>query len=193
MRLVTAAIAAASLASLVSAAAAATPASTAGSSVSVRGSMAAACSRAALGGADSRQALETCDRALELGLLGPRDLAATHVNRGVVKMRRGAPEAAFEDFDRAAAIHPELGEALVDRGIARIALGQTQQGIADIDAGLQVGLATPEHAYYHRAIAREQLNDLKGAYLDFRRAAELKPDWGSPREQLARFRLTSAR
>jgi hypothetical protein len=65
--------------------------------------------------------------------------------------------------------------------------------VADIDRGLQLGLATPEQAYYHRAIAREQLNDLRGAYLDYRRAAEMKPDWGSPRRELARFRVTGGR
>ena len=185
-----AAVAAASLLALASIPSAA---QASGASVTPRGSLAAACSRAALGGAESRSGLETCDRALEIGLLSRRDLAATHVNRGVLLMRRGATEEALGDFERAAAIDPALGEAFVDRGIARVALGQVEQGVADIDRGLQLGLATPEQAYYHRAIAREQLNDLRGAYLDYRKAAELKPDWGSPRRELTRFRLTAGR
>jgi tetratricopeptide (TPR) repeat protein len=190
VRVVSAAVAAASLLSLLSGPAAA---AITGTSVPVDGSLGEACSRAALGGSDSAQALETCDRALELGVLRGRNLAGTHVNRGVLLMRRGATQAALEAFEQGVAIDPTLGEAFVDRGIARVALGQVAEGVADIDRGLELGLATPEQAYYHRAIAREQLNDVKGAYLDYRKAAELKPDWTSPRRELARFRLTGAR
>jgi hypothetical protein len=45
------------------------------------------------------------------------------VNRGVIYMLRGDYRSALTDFDQAVGLNAGLGEALVDRGIARIALG----------------------------------------------------------------------
>jgi tetratricopeptide (TPR) repeat protein len=159
-------------------------------SVSVRSTLAKSCSQAAIAGNSENRVLSDCTRALSEEPLDKRDRAATHVNRGVVYMLRGDYRSALADFDHAVGLNAGLGEALVDRGIARIALGSVPEGITDIDQGLALGLATPEQAYYHRAIAREQLNDPRGAYLDYRRAAELKPGWATPRREMARFTLT---
>jgi tetratricopeptide (TPR) repeat protein len=162
-------------------------------SVNVRSTLARACSEAALAGTSESRALAGCTRALSEEVLDNRDRAATYVNRGVIYMLRGDYRSALTDFDQAVSLNAGLGEALVDRGIARIALGSVPEGITDIDQGLAVGLATPEQAYYHRAIGREQLNDSRGAYLDYRRAAELKPDWATPRREMARFTVTRNR
>jgi tetratricopeptide (TPR) repeat protein len=162
-------------------------------SVSVRATLAKSCSQAALGGTSENRALSDCTRALTDEVLNTRDRAATYVNRGVIYMLRGDYRSALTDFDQAVGLNAGLGEALVDRGIARIALGSVPEGITDIDRGLALGLSTPEQAYYHRALAREQLNDARGAYLDYRRAAELKPDWATPRREMARFTVTRNR
>ena len=47
----------------------------------------------------------------------------------------------------------------------------------------------PELAHYGRAIANEALGNARQAYRDYRRAAELDPDWAEPRTELARFRV----
>ena len=38
---------------------------------------------------------------------------------------------------------------------------------------------------------KEKLNDVEGAYYDFRRALELKPDWDLAEWQLSRFEIST--
>ena len=42
-------------------------------------------------------------------------------------------------------------------------------------------------AYYNRGLAREKLNDPKGAYADYKKALELQPDFTLAADQLKRF------
>ena len=41
-----------------------------------------------------------------------------------------------------------------------------------------------------RALAHEGLEDAKSAYLDYRKAQELAPDWTAPAEHLPRFTVS---
>lgn len=134
--------------------------------------------------------LLACDRALATEPLRTRDLAATHVNRGVLLMGRMKYPAALADYDSAVRIRPKLAEGHANRGAALIALGRYQEGVAEITLGLELNTEFPEKSYYNRALGREQLDDFKGAYLDYQKALELKPDWEEPRVQLTRFTLT---
>jgi len=59
--------------------------------------------------------------------------------------------------------------------------------VADIDRGLAYGPEQPEKAYFNRALAKEFLDDTKGAYLDYLKAAELAPTWTAPQVELKRF------
>lgn len=67
-------------------------------------SRAGACFRHALSQRGDRRALADCDQALESDMLLGRDRAATHVNRGIVRMHSGDAEAALSDFDAAEAM-----------------------------------------------------------------------------------------
>ena len=156
-------------------------------------SMAGSCSSAAIAGAQDRKALDTCSRALAEEALAGRNLAGTYVNRGVIHMRRGDVRSAMADFQDAVAADPKLGEAFVNRGSVHIVEGRFQEGLNDTEHGMSLGLAEPERAYFNRAMAREWLDDEKGAYLDYRKAAELNPKWNLPREQLARFTVVNNR
>ena len=156
-------------------------------------SMAAGCSKAAINGAQDRKALETCNRALEEEALTGRVLAGTLVNRGIISMRRGDLRRAFVDFESAAQRDPLLGEAYVNRGSVHIAEGRYREGVQDTERGMTLGLAQPERAYFNRAMAKEWLDDERGAYLDYRKAVELNPEWRLPQEQLARFTVVSNR
>jgi tetratricopeptide (TPR) repeat protein len=179
---------AAALAAFVIATAAA---SQAGAVVTVIGSSrAVGCMEAAMAESRARIAIQTCTVALEEDPLTPKDRAGTLNNRGVILMNRGEMQAALADFQEAVRVNPELGEAVFNRGSTLIALGRYAEGLADVDRGLTLGLRQPEKAYYNRAIAREELDDPKGAYLDYKRAARLKPDWRLPQIELARFNVT---
>lgn len=165
--------------------------SASGAVVVVGTSMAAGCSKAAFAGSKDRKALETCSRAIDEEALGGRNFAGTLVNRGVIYMNRGDSRSAMADFEQATAVDPTLGEAFVNRGSVHIAEGRFRQGLEDTERGMALGLNQPERGYFNRGMAREWLEDQKGAYLDYRKAAELAPKWSLPREQLARFTVVS--
>lgn len=148
------------------------------------------CMRLAFAGASDRRAIDACNAALAEEVLTGPDRAGALVNRGVIHFRRGATGLARADFEQALRVNPRSGDAFLNRGVLRIAEGRYAEGAVDIDTGLRLGLRQPEKAYYNRAIAREALSDTRGAYLDYRRAARLRPDWEAPRAELARFTVT---
>lgn len=145
------------------------------------------CSDAAKKGRNDNRAVLACTTALELETLNFRDRARTYVNRGVLQMRQRQFEAARADFDEAASIDPSLGEAYVNRGATFVGEDRFREGVQEIDRGLALGVKDPEKAFFNRGLANEGLGDLKAAYRDYSRAAELKPDWLAPKTELARF------
>ncbi len=152
-----------------------------------------ACFEAADSGRADMSALLDCDTAVSSQELNTRDRTATVVNRGVIYLLRRDARSALQDFDRAIAWQPDLGEAYVNRGAALILVGDYRGAIAAINQGLELGAQDPHEAYFNRAIAHEKLDDTRAAYADYRRAAVLKPDWTLPQQELARFTVTSAR
>jgi len=153
-------------------------------------SAATSCSLAARHGRVTPETLATCTVAIEHEHLIGRDLAGTYVNRGVLLMRMDRLARAQSDFDAALSIAPTLGEAWVNHGAVLIADRRWADGVADIDHGLALSPQEPEKAYYNRALAKERLDDVKGAYLDYRKAAELSPKWDLPQAELKRFNVT---
>ena len=160
----------------------------AGASTLVLGGGAAKdCSQAAIQGRNDHKSVVTCTTALETETLNFRDRARTYVNRGVLQMRRRDFPTARADFDAAAKIDPELGEAWVNRGATYVGEERYTEGLTEIDKGLALGVKDPEKAWFNRAMANEGLGDLKAAYRDYVKAAELNPVWEAPKKELARF------
>jgi tetratricopeptide (TPR) repeat protein len=157
----------------------------------IGGGMAEACSRAAVNGESDKRFEEFCDIALETEFLNSRDRAGTYVNRGVLRLRRTAYEAAVKDFDMAVKMKPDLGEGYVNRGAAFIGQERYAESLGQINRGLELGVEEPAKAYYNRALAHEGLEDAKSAYFDYQKAIELAPGWSAPAEQLARFTVTT--
>ncbi|MEJ0048001.1 MAG: hypothetical protein WDN04_19185 [Rhodospirillales bacterium] len=104
-----------------------------------------------------------------------------------------APDAASAIADTHAAIRLDatLAEAWLDRGIALSGVHRSSEAIRDFAVALHLNIAKPELAYFDRAMAREDSGDLKGAYADYRHAADLNPAGAKPREELARFTVGS--
>ncbi len=136
------------------------------------------------------EAVHICTRAIEDDLLNPHDLAGTYVNRGILYLADRQFDNAIKDFDTAANVLPSLGETYANRGAALVGVGRDAEGIADIDRGLALGASEPEKSYYNRAIAKERTGDVTGAYYDYLKASELKPDWDAPKTELSRFTVT---
>ena len=148
--------------------------------------LASECSQEAFKGRADKEALDLCTAALEGQLMSPEDSAKTHVNRGVVYLRRGVFDLAEKDFNIAAKMY-NLPETYINMGAVRIRQKRFEEAVSVIDKGLSLGPLEPEKGYYNRAVAKEAMDDLQGAYLDFRKAAELKPDWLEPKKQMDRF------
>ena len=77
----------------------------------------------------------------------------------------------------------------MDRGAVYIVLERYSDALKDIDQGLAVGAKKPHIAYYDRAIVDEAMGDVRGAYLDYKKALELQPDFALASEQLTRFKV----
>jgi tetratricopeptide (TPR) repeat protein len=155
----------------------------------VIGGRAQACSVQAKAGIANPLSLENCTMAIAGEPISGRALAATYVNRGTMFLALRNWGSAIRDFEEALAIQPDLGEAFVNRGGALIGMKRYQEALAEINRGLELNPEEPEKAYGNRALAKWSLDDVRGAYDDFMKAHELKPDWTWPTEQLANFRV----
>ncbi|HYD73846.1 MAG TPA: tetratricopeptide repeat protein [Candidatus Binatia bacterium] len=174
------------LATLLAAAPFATPAS--GFVTVVAGSLASACYDHARNELSSSRAIDECTGALGEGL-DTHNRAGTYVNRGIIFMNRGTYDRALADFDQALALEPTLAEGHINRGAVLLVQHDYAGAIAAIDRGLALNPEDPSRAYYNRGVAHEELGQVREAYRDYRRAAELAPTWDEPRTELARFRV----
>ena len=132
-------------------------------------------------------ALRYCDRAIAEQALSRADLAATHVNRGILHFLRKDHGQAQTDYEQAIAIRPDLGDAYVNMGISFLHREMAPQALAALEKGVALGSARPELAYYARGMAHEINDQIEAAYHDYKAAAALAPDWALPGRQLARF------
>lgn len=153
------------------------------------GGNAEACYDAALNNANTADAVAICSTALSMDDLSARDRAATLTNRGILQLRLGAFESAMGDFDRAIDTDPTLAEGYINRGAALLRREDYRGAIEAISAGLERTPEDPAQAYYNRGVAHEETGNVRAAYNDYRRAAELSPSWNAPRLELTRFQV----
>jgi len=140
----------------------------------------------------ANQSVSICDRAVERARQSGDDLAESYVNRSVIHLARLEYDATIADSDAALRIHAGISQALVNRGIALSAKGRNAEAADSFTRALALNPAHPETIYFNRALTREDAGDAKGAYLDYRKAAQLAPTWDSPKQQLARFTVAHA-
>lgn len=132
--------------------------------------------------------LENCDRAIADEALTEHDRVATHVNRGVLRSRRGHTEAALTDFDAALARDPSEPEAYFNKAAVLLrSPGGADEALKLFSVALEKKTRHPARAYLGRGIAQEELGNLRAAYSDYRRASAADPKWAEPRTELARF------
>lgn len=143
-----------------------------------------ACFRAAEYHGNPATGIKDCTQALDQETLVSDDLAATYVNRGILRSRNNEPYSALKDYNTGLHIKPNLPEAYVDRGAVYIVLNRYQEAIDDINKGIKLGTDRPHIAYYDRAIAYKSLGKYREAYQDLRHAVELAPDFDLAIDQL---------
>ena len=133
--------------------------------------------------------LRYCDEALLRDNLTAYEIVATHVNRGILRLRRGAVDDAIEDFDRAIALDENQPEAYLNKGSALMRRDNPGEAVRLFTVALQNNTRRPHVAHYGRAIANEALGNVGAAYRDYRQASLLAPEWEEPRQDLERFRV----
>ncbi len=139
-------------------------------------------------GLPTGDSLDHCDAALREEALGTYETVATYVNRGILKLRRGDVTAAVADFDEAIARDPNQPEAYLNKGSALMRNPATVRAALPLfSAALEHKTSRPAIAYYGRALAHEELGNIRAAYFDFKRAAAADPKWREPVAELARF------
>jgi tetratricopeptide (TPR) repeat protein len=132
-----------------------------------------------------------CDEALVHGNLIAYEVVATHVNRGILRLRRGLVDEAVADFDRAIELDPNQPESYLNKGAALIRRNNAAGAVQLFTVALERNTTRPAIAHYGRAVAQEQLGNVAAAYRDYRRASEIDPNWREPRVELTRFRVSS--
>ncbi len=133
--------------------------------------------------------LRRCDFALQEEKTHKRNLVATHVNRGILRLRTGDAAGALADFNAATALNPEEPEAYLNRASTLLRQEEVAGAITQFDAAIAKNTRRPALAYYGRGVAHEVSGNVRAAYQDYTKASQLAPSWDAPRRELTRFRV----
>ncbi|HXS07387.1 MAG TPA: tetratricopeptide repeat protein [Rhizomicrobium sp.] len=118
--------------------------------------------------------------------------AGLFANRAFIHLRMADYAGTVADADASLSLAPDLAAANLNRGAGLIGLGRYREALPSLERAVTLSRGDKlELAYYNRGIAREHLGDIKGAYFDYKKAAEINPKFAPAAEQLARFTVTT--
>ena len=157
--------------------------------MTIGGSYAEGCFKAAEQHSRTLESLNTCDRAFTEEALSRDDELATYVNRGILRMLRDDYARAHTDFSTAMAMNPNRSEPYMNLAILQLRNGKSAEAVPLFSKAIELGTELPEVAYYGRALANEDVGDVRAAYADLQRATSLKPRWDAPARDLARYQV----
>jgi len=143
--------------------------------------------RAGAGEVVAKWSVKVCDKAVDKAKGMGDELAAAYVNRSVIHLAFQQYGEALADSDAAIHVRAGIPQAYINRGIALSAVKRNKEAGQAFSDAIALNPSHPEVVYFDRAMAREDDGDMKGAYLDYRKAAQLAPTWDTPKQQLARF------
>jgi tetratricopeptide (TPR) repeat protein len=136
-----------------------------------------------------QRGLSICSQAITDSGDDPYDRAAALVNRADIRLRVPDFPGVVSDADAAIALEPSIAEAYANRGAGLIGERKFNEALVALNKAVDLESPKSEIAYYNRAIAKEALGDVKGAYYDFKAANEINSRFSLASEQLARFRV----
>ena len=118
--------------------------------------------------------------------------AATLVNRADIRLRLKDCDGVVADSMQAISAFDGLAPAYVNLGAGLIGLKRYKEGLTVLNKAIDLGGDDPELAYFNRALAKESLGDIRGAYFDYHKAAELNPKFQRALDQLTRFKVATS-
>lgn len=130
---------------------------------------------------------ETCTRALKYELLPTRDLAATHINRGIIRVSLEEYQDALADYKEALRVVPGMPEAHISIGNLWYLAGNYQRALTEYSSALQQESRFRFAALYNRGLAQEKLGNPKSAISDYTDALKLNPGFRQASERLAQL------
>lgn len=143
------------------------------------------CFNSARDGFDTLPSIAQCTSAIQEDVLARHDLAATHVNRGIIYSRRGRHEEALKDFTRALDMENALVHALINRGNVLVRMKRFQEALADYDQAVFYSEGRDPLVFFNRSLAYEGLGRGAEAREDLVRAVKLAPESTAFKEALA--------
>lgn len=136
--------------------------------------------------------LKACSQALD-ATVDPDMRAGLLANRAYIRLRMADYSGTITDATASLAVAPDLAAANLNKGAGLIGLGKFQDALPFLEKAVALSAGNKlELAYYNRGIARERLGDIRGAYLDYKKANELDPNFAPALEQLSRFTVTTS-
>lgn len=139
------------------------------------------------GDTGSHTAIELCTKALNTPLT-KENKASTYNNRGILYMRKGDFTKARSDYERAIEIQPKLAEIYMNYGAVLIYLEDYDGAVKSLNTAINDLKPINLHqALYNRALAYDHKKAYRKAYLDLKRALELRPDWAPALQTITRY------
>jgi tetratricopeptide (TPR) repeat protein len=132
-----------------------------------------------------------CDDAIKGIDQSSRNLAASYINRGILRMRMDNYDGALEDYAAARELRPKLGAIYLNEGAARIGAGQPENAIAPLKKAVELDTQDLHAAHYNLGLAYDLTGDITNAYYAFQNALKVRPGWELAEEQLERYSVVS--
>jgi tetratricopeptide (TPR) repeat protein len=132
----------------------------------------------------------TCDQATAQAI-DDYDHYAALVNRADIRLRMKDFQGAADDSEKAIAMSPGRPSAFINRGAASIGLERYEAAILDLNKAMDFDAPDLQIVFYNRAMAKELLGDIRGAYLDYKKAVEVDPKFKLASDELSRFKVVN--
>lgn len=121
--------------------------------------------------------IRSCEAALDEINLKLKDRAATHVNVGILYMRRKNYEKSETHFNKALKMADNLAEIHINLSANYIYTGRYEEALAAANKAIEIGTDKMPETLFNRAMAYDHLKRYNEAYNDLKKALELKPEW----------------
>lgn len=113
--------------------------------------------------------------------------AATYDNRGILYDATQNYSDAYTDFNNSIRLNANLGDAWLNRGVAKIRMKNPEGALSDIQRGMELGPSLMDVGYYDKGVAEMLLGRVPEAYADFKRALEIDPGFTLAADALKNF------
>lgn len=135
----------------------------------------------------SSRAIRACSKAYKASIPRHEIRSTILTRRGLLQLSAGRFDKASRDFRSAAKLNKVNEFAYLGQGYAALMEKDYQTAAKFFNDCTTHDKAAPL-AIYGLAMTRELTGDIKGAVTDYQRAADMRPDWAAPREELARVK-----